>query len=66
MDEEAPNVFTVSVGNLPPHARVIIKITFVMELSMEGDALLFRLPNAVAPDIRDKSQDAFTQVCVCE
>lgn len=62
MDEEAPNVFTVSVGNIPPKARVIIKIIFVMELVMEGDLLLFRLPGAVAPDVRDQSQDTFTQV----
>lgn len=64
MDEEAPNVFTVSVGNLPPRARVIIKITFVMELGTDGDLLVFRLPNAVAPDARDAAADALTQSTV--
>ena len=61
MDEEAPNVFTVSVGNLPPKAKVIVKITFVMELGMDGDSLVFRLPNAVAPDTRESAGDAVTQ-----
>jgi poly [ADP-ribose] polymerase len=61
MDEEAPNVFTVSVGNLPPRAKVIIKITFVMELGMDGDQLVFRLPNAVAPSTRESAGDAVTQ-----
>ena len=53
--------FTVSVGNLPPKAKVIVKITFVMELGMDGDSLVFRLPNAVAPDTRESAGDAVTQ-----
>lgn len=34
---EKPDVFTVSVGNLPAGADVIIKIIYVTELSVEGD-----------------------------
>ncbi|CAG5134171.1 unnamed protein product, partial [Candidula unifasciata] len=48
-DVEAPDVFTVSVGNLPPGATVLIKITYVAELQVEGDNISFSLPAAVAP-----------------
>ncbi|XP_062507413.1 protein mono-ADP-ribosyltransferase PARP4-like isoform X2 [Corticium candelabrum] len=49
MDEETPDVFTVSVGNLPPDANVLIKITYVAELAVEGEHIVFRLPGSVAP-----------------
>ncbi|XP_052241111.1 uncharacterized protein LOC127851394 isoform X2 [Dreissena polymorpha] len=48
-DEETPDVFTVSVGNLPPGATVLIKITYVSELQVEGELISFRLPGSVAP-----------------
>ncbi|XP_078337991.1 uncharacterized protein LOC111100311 isoform X3 [Crassostrea virginica] len=48
-DEETPEVFTVSVGNLPPQAVVVIKITYVTELQVEGELINFRLPGSVAP-----------------
>eukprot|EP00105_Crassostrea_gigas_P036125 XP_019920273.1 PREDICTED: poly [ADP-ribose] polymerase 4 [Crassostrea gigas] len=48
-DEETPEVFTVSVGNLPPGAVVVIKITYVTELQVDGDLINFRLPGSVAP-----------------
>jgi poly [ADP-ribose] polymerase len=34
MDEEKPEVFTVSVGNLPPKCDALIKITYVTELEV--------------------------------
>ncbi|XP_059150079.1 protein mono-ADP-ribosyltransferase PARP4-like isoform X2 [Physella acuta] len=48
-DEETPDVFTVSVGNLPAGACVLIKITYVAELQVEDGLISFRLPAAVAP-----------------
>ena len=42
-------MFTVSVGNLPPQAIVVIKITYVTELQVEGELINFRLPGSVAP-----------------
>jgi len=56
MDEETPvcvicmyqyyvsvfDVFTVSVGNLPPGASVLI--TYVAELLVEGENIVFSLP----------------------
>ncbi|XP_057306524.1 protein mono-ADP-ribosyltransferase PARP4-like isoform X2 [Hydractinia symbiolongicarpus] len=47
--EEQADVFTVSVGNLPPHADVLIKITYVAELPLEGEQISFILPGCVAP-----------------
>ncbi|MBK8596749.1 MAG: VWA domain-containing protein [Holophagales bacterium] len=49
LDEEKPDVFTVSVGNLPPGKEVVVKITTVSELAAEGDALRFVLPTTVSP-----------------
>ncbi|XP_065198502.1 protein mono-ADP-ribosyltransferase PARP4-like isoform X2 [Sycon ciliatum] len=49
MDEETPDVFTVSVGNLPPSARVLIKITYVAELAVENEQIRFSVPGSVAP-----------------
>lgn len=49
LDQERPNVFTASVGNLPPGAEAAITLTYVAELAREGDALRFLLPTTVAP-----------------
>ncbi|CAF1244398.1 unnamed protein product, partial [Didymodactylos carnosus] len=48
MDQEQPEVFSVSVGNLPPNCEVVIKITYVAELTIENDDIVFRLPAKVA------------------
>lgn len=39
MDEEKPDVFSVSVGNLPPKCDAIIKIIYVTELDVCRTAL---------------------------
>ena len=39
----------MSVGNLSPDANVLIKITYVAELAVEGEHIVFRLPGSVAP-----------------
>ncbi|CAG2240013.1 PARP2_3_4 [Mytilus edulis] len=62
MDEEEPDVFTVSVGNLPPQARVLIKITYISELQTENEAIAFSLPASVAPWIQDTALAQKTQV----
>ncbi|CAK8671220.1 unnamed protein product [Clavelina lepadiformis] len=59
MDEEKADVFTVSVGNLPPGAKVLIKITYVAELPVipgtdgSSDSIQFYLPASVAPSVRN-------------
>ena len=59
------DVFTVSVGNLPPGASVLIKITYVAELLVEGENIVFSLPGSVAPWKKDAALDTTTQVSVC-
>ena len=54
-------MFTVSVGNLPPGANVLIKITYVAELDMQGDSVLFNLPGSVAPWHTGTALDPLTQ-----
>ena len=50
MEKQAEEeVFTVSVGNLPPGEACIIKVLYVAELAFENGAVLFSLPAAVAP-----------------
>lgn len=61
MDQDAPDVFTVSVGNLPPQATVIIKITYVTELSIVRGTVDFTIPRAVVPWQEDKALNENTQ-----
>uniref|UniRef100_A0A2C9KRG3 Poly [ADP-ribose] polymerase n=1 Tax=Biomphalaria glabrata TaxID=6526 RepID=A0A2C9KRG3_BIOGL len=60
-DEETPDVFTVSVGNLPPSACVLIKITYVAELQVEDELISFILPATVAPWKEDSALKYSTQ-----
>ncbi|XP_066562566.1 protein mono-ADP-ribosyltransferase PARP4 [Amia ocellicauda] len=71
MDQDAPDVFTISVGNLPPNATVLIKITYVTELSVSEGAIVFRLPGSVAPwqqssALNERTQDTVNKVCVTD
>ena len=56
------DVFTVSVGNLPPGAHVLIKITYVSELLVDREHICFTLPGSVAPWKRNKALEEITQV----
>ncbi|XP_034354773.1 protein mono-ADP-ribosyltransferase PARP4 [Arvicanthis niloticus] len=71
MDQDAPDVFTVSVGNLPPRAKVLIKITYITELSIQSPVAIFFIPATVAPWQQDKAlnenlQDTVETVCIKE
>jgi hypothetical protein len=48
---EASDVFTTTVGNIPPGAKVIIKITYLGELKhdMEVDGIRYTIPNVICP-----------------
>ncbi|XP_053376593.1 uncharacterized protein LOC123533425 [Mercenaria mercenaria] len=61
MEEETPNVFSVSVGNLPPKSDVLIKITYISELQVQGEAITFNIPASVAPWLRDGALSQKTQ-----
>ncbi|KAM3862197.1 protein mono-ADP-ribosyltransferase PARP4 [Diretmus argenteus] len=64
MDQDAPDVFTISVGNLPPGATVLIKVTFVSELIVQDGGIFFSLPGSVAPWQQSAALNQTTQVTV--
>ncbi|XP_036108057.1 protein mono-ADP-ribosyltransferase PARP4 [Molossus molossus] len=71
MDQDAPDVFTVSVGNLPPKAKVLIKITYITELSIQGTVAVFFMPATVAPwqqdnALKENIQDTVEKICIKE
>ncbi len=49
LDEERPDVFQASVGNLPPGKEVLLKLTYVTELAVAGNSLRFSIPTTVSP-----------------
>ena len=49
LDEERPDVFQASIGNLAPGAEVLVRITYVTELPVDDGRLRFTLPTTLAP-----------------
>src|SRR5262252_3520364 len=49
LDQERPNIFTVSVGNLRPQQSIEIAITYVTLLTFEGTAVRLLIPTTVSP-----------------
>ena len=49
LDEERPDVFQASVGNLPPGKDVLVRLTYVTELSIAERRLRFTIPTTVSP-----------------
>ena len=49
LEEERPDIFSVSVGALPPGAEAVVRVTTVAELSMEGDAIRVTIPTTISP-----------------
>jgi Ca-activated chloride channel family protein len=59
LEEERPNVFTLSVGNLNPGSEVIVEIDYVTLLELEGEKIRFFLPTTISPRyIPDHMDDA--------
>jgi Ca-activated chloride channel family protein len=49
LDEERPNIFTASVGNLMPGQEVEVELSYVAELVPEGDGVRLTIPTTVSP-----------------
>src|SRR5688572_27376636 len=49
LDEERPDVFQASIGNLPPGKEVLVKLTYVTELAVDEGRLRFVIPTTVSP-----------------
>ncbi len=49
LDEERPNIFTLSVGNLNPRSSAIIEIDYILFLDANGREARFSLPTTISP-----------------
>lgn len=49
LDEERPNIFTLSLGNLNPGMSAVIEIEFVSTLEAHGNSVRFLLPTTISP-----------------
>jgi len=49
LDEERPNIFTLSVGNVKPQSVVVIEISYVILLDTHGPEVRFFLPTTISP-----------------
>ncbi|NLX19226.1 MAG: hypothetical protein GXY53_08110, partial [Desulfobulbus sp.] len=49
LDEERPNIFTLSVGNIKPGSAVVLEIQYVILTDTEGAEIRFNLPTAISP-----------------
>ncbi len=49
LEQERPNVFTASVGNLLPGEETIVEVTFLQKLTADEGALRLMIPTLVAP-----------------
>lgn len=54
----------MSVGNLPSDSEVLIKVTYISELGVEGDGIALTIPASVAPWVRDTALAQQTQVLI--
>jgi Ca-activated chloride channel family protein len=55
VDQERPNVFTVSVGNLPPGKDAVVELRWVLSCPLEGAAVRFQVPTTVSPRYTPKA-----------
>ena len=49
LDEERPDVFQASIGNLPPGKEALVRLTYVTELACSERGLRFTIPTTVSP-----------------
>lgn len=49
IDEERPNIFTLSVGNLGPNTSVVVEIEYIIMLDAHGQEVRFFLPTTISP-----------------
>src|SRR5688572_20294229 len=49
LDEERPDVFQASIGNLPPGKEVLVRLVYVAELGVDDGRLRFVVPTTVSP-----------------
>jgi Ca-activated chloride channel family protein len=59
LDEERPNILTLSVGNLPPGRKAQITLEYVEILETAEETVRFRLPMSISPRyVPEESNDS--------
>src|SRR5690349_20304616 len=67
LEQERPNVFTASVGNLLPQEETVVEITYVQRVPADEGALRWSVPTLVAPryipgkPAGDRTADGWTE-----
>jgi Ca-activated chloride channel family protein len=49
VDQDRPNIFTASVGNLLPNQEATVRLTYVTELEQSADAIRLLIPTTISP-----------------
>ncbi|HNR40560.1 MAG TPA: VIT domain-containing protein, partial [Acidobacteriota bacterium] len=49
LDQERPNVFQMSVGNLCPGEEAVVEIRLVLEARLDGEGVRLMLPTTLSP-----------------
>ena len=48
IDQETSDLFKVNIGNLPSSCKCVIKITYITELEVQNEEILFKLPSSIS------------------
>ncbi|MEZ5126812.1 MAG: VIT and VWA domain-containing protein [Thermoleophilia bacterium] len=56
LDQDRPNLFTASVGNLLPGQEAVVTVRYVAPLEEQGERVRLRIPTTVAPRYVPKKQ----------
>ena len=56
LDQDRPNIFTASVGNLKPNEEAVVRVSYVAEIEQRGDELRLQIPTTVSPRYVPASQ----------
>ena len=49
LEETAPDIFSMKLGQLKPGAGAKVKLTYIMELSVEDKSIRLTIPTTIAP-----------------
>jgi len=49
IDQDRPDIFTASIGNLPAGKEVLVRLVYVTALQLEGTAVRFVVPTTISP-----------------
>jgi len=57
LDEEQPDIFTVSVGNMEPGEEAEIEISYVSQPDVYGEKVILTIPTSVSPRYAPENSD---------